>query len=167
MDGSATARSTSPWVNPLPGLVLSLGFAAAVALVFRVLWHPKPAFYAYNIPIAVPFAAFFLDRAGQRSRSGMMVDGAVLVLALLRVAAPPLPFASGHTLFAGYAALTGRGWVLRATAALVLLSVVYTKLFVTGGFWSMATGLALAAVLALVRRRLTATPGPLTAPGAG
>jgi hypothetical protein len=134
-------------------LLLSMAFAASVALAFRAAWHPGPSFYLYNVPIAVPFAAFFLDRWGHRSRPGLTVDAVVLVLALLRVAAPPLPFASGHVLFTAYATATAHRWPLRATAALALAHIIYMKLFVTGGFASMAAGLAAAAVAALLRRR--------------
>jgi hypothetical protein len=136
-------------------LLLSLAFAAAVALGFRAAWHPPASFYAYNVPIAAPFAAFFLDRWSHRARSGLAVDAAVLVLALLRVLAPPLPFASGHTLFAGYAAATAHGWALRVTAAIALAHVLYTKLFVTGGFASLAAGLAIAGTATWLRRHLT------------
>jgi hypothetical protein len=132
-----------------------MAFAGAAGLAFWAAWHPKASFYSYNIPVAVPFAAFFLDRFGHRHRSGLVVDAAVLVLALLRVAAPPLPFASGHALFAGYAAATAYGWVLRATAAVVMLHVIYVKLFVTGGFWSLLAGLVTAMLATVLRRHFT------------
>ncbi len=160
------ARIRAP--GPAVALALSLSFAAAVAIAFRVAWNPPAGFYAYNVPIAVPFAAFFLDRwssllrggahevaSARGQRQALAIDAAILILALLRVAAPPLPFASGHTLFAAYAAATSQSWVLRATAALVLAHVVYLKVFVTGGFWSMAAGLAIAAAATLLRRHLT------------
>jgi hypothetical protein len=133
-------------------LLLSLLFAAAVALAFRAAWHPRADFYIYNIPIAVPFAAFFLDRWAQPARRGLLVDAAVLTLALLRVVAPPLPFASGHVLFAAYATATAVGWVLRATAAIVLAHIIYMKLFVTGGWQSMVFGLLIAAAGTWLRR---------------
>jgi hypothetical protein len=140
-------------VPPALALILSLIFAGGVALAFRAAWHPARSFYEYNIPIAVVLAAFTLERLQARSR-GLVVDGAVVVLALLRVFAPPLPFASGHALFSGYAAATAQGWVLRVTAALVVLHVIYIKLFVTGGWASMVSGLVLAVAAAWLRHRI-------------
>jgi hypothetical protein len=139
-------------------LILSLVCAGGVALAFRAAWHPAPSFYEYNIPIAVPLAAFILERLQQTRSRGLVVDGAVLVLALLRVFAPPLPFASGHALFSAYAAATAQGWVLRVTAALVVLHVIYVKLFVTGGWTSMVSGLVLAVAAAWLRHRISRSP---------
>jgi hypothetical protein len=81
-------------------------FAGAVALSFAIAWHPRLSFYSYNVPIAVPFAAFVLERATAGRQDGIgpqLLDVAVLALALLRVVAPPLPYVSGHTLFATHA----------------------------------------------------------------
>jgi hypothetical protein len=163
-DGPPEDRPTRDraWPTPLSSLLLCVGFAAAAGFGFWQAWHPRADFYAYNLPIAVPFAAFFfdrrffLDRRSYPARRGLVVDAIVLSLALLRVAAPPLPFASGHALFAAYAAATANGWLLRGSAALVLAHVAYTKIFVTGGVWSLLIGLALAAAAALVQRGLGA-----------
>jgi hypothetical protein len=152
--------------RPATAVLLSLAFAAAVAMAFRAAWHPPPGFYVYNVPIAVPFAGFFLDRWSHRGRRGLAVDAAVLALALLRVAAPPLPYASGHTLFAAYAAATAHGWVLRATATIVLAHVIYLKLLVTGGLGSMVAGLVIAAAAARLRRHLNARGAASTPAGA-
>src|SRR5688572_1947353 len=121
-------------------LVGGLAFACAVAAFFIWRWHSPPSSLAYNVPIAVPFAILFLERLrgpGPHPVRGLLVDLAVLVLALLRVFAPPLPLVSGHALFSGYCALSARRWPLRMTASAVLVHVVYVKLFVSGGWESM------------------------------
>jgi hypothetical protein len=137
-------------------LVGGLAFAAAVFSFFKWQWHSPPISLAYNVPIAAPFAIFFLERLRRprpRPRE-LLVDLAVLALALLRVFAPPLPFVSGHALFSAYAGLSARRWPLRVTAFAVFLHVVYMKLFVTGGWLSMAGGFIMAVVAAAARRRL-------------
>ena len=63
----------------------------------------------------------------------------------------PLPFVSGHTLFATYAVLTARRWPLRALALLVLAEVAYVKVFASGDWRSMLAGLAVAGIAAAAR----------------
>jgi hypothetical protein len=140
--------------TPAATLAIALLTAAGTGLFFWRLWHPSARFYVYNLPIALPFAAFFLDRLTPRpppAPAAQAIDALVLFLALLRVFAPPLPYASGHALFTGYAALTARRWPLRATAALVLAQVAFMKVFVTGGVASLLAGLALASIAAALR----------------
>jgi hypothetical protein len=138
-------------------LIVALAGTAVITLGFWWAWHPRAFFYVYNVPIAAPFVAFLLERLGRpasRPRSALALDVAVVCLALLRVVAPPLPYASGHTLFTAYAAATARRWPLRVLAAAVLVQVAYLKLFVTGGGASLLAGLGLAAAAALVAARL-------------
>jgi len=73
------------------------------------------------------------------------------VLALLRVFVPPWPFISGHALFSVYAALTARGWALRAVALIVLTQVVYGKLFMSGGWQSLLGGVGAAILFSGLR----------------
>jgi hypothetical protein len=159
-------------LRPLPNLLastpvtLAVAFAAAIALgfFFHLSWRSSAVSLAYNVPIAVPFVMFFFDRLSpQVSRPrALMLDAAVIVLGLLRVFAPPLPFMSGHALFVGYAALSARRWPLRITAFAVAAQVVYFKLFVMGGWLSMVAGFATAAAAAHLhaRLRLTKLPTP-------
>lgn len=133
-------------------------FTCAVGIFFWKVWNADAASLIYNVPIAMPFAAFFFDRIFPRltpraAASG--IDALVIGLALLRVFAPPLPFVSGHTLFATYACHSARRWPLRITALAVLAQVIYIKLFVAGGWVSMMGGLLVGAVAALVRQRLS------------
>jgi hypothetical protein len=154
-----TSRIPRLLASPPATLVISALFAGSVALYFARVWHAGPLSLWYNVPIAAPFAAFFLDRLLPRPsgrRASAVVDVAVLALALLRVFAPPLPWASGHALFLSYAALTARRWPARIIAGAVLLQVSYMKLFVTGGVVSLIAGLVLGAVAWLAHRRLLA-----------
>jgi hypothetical protein len=159
-DGMRASRSG--WRESLTtgaaALAMACLAAVAVALAFRLAWRPKLAFYTYNVPIAVPFAAFFLERLSpaQRTRGRLLaVDAVVVALALARVFAPPLPFASGHVLFCAYAAATAWAWPLRLTATLALVHILYVKLAVWGDLKTPLIALALAAVAATVRRRLS------------
>ncbi len=160
---------TSPrpwWARPAVALSLALASAAAVAAGFRFAWAPPWAFYAYNVPIAVPFAAFFLDRAAAREgRRARALDALVLALALARVVVPPLPFVSGHALFCAYATLTAHERVLRWSAAIVLAQVAYTKLFLSGGWRSAAAGALVAAAAAWLRARWGRAAGAAPASG--
>ena len=126
-----------------------------VGLFFWKAWGASAESLIYNVPIAAPFVVFFLDRLfpDRAPRSTLVIDALVVGLALLRVVIPPLPFASGHTLFASYAALAARRWPLRLLAAAVLAQVIYMKLFVTGGAGSMLAGLAAGAGFAALQRR--------------
>jgi hypothetical protein len=138
-------------------LSISLLAAAAVAVGFGRAWHPSFDFYFYNVPIAVPFAAFFFDRllpSREPRFAPLAIDAAVLALSLARVFIPPFPFVSGHTLFTAYAAGTARRWPLLLTAAAVLLQVIYAKTVLGGGWQSMMGGLVVAAAFVMVRRRI-------------
>jgi len=139
-------------------LLGGLAFAGAVATFFRWQWHSPASSLAYNVPIAVPFALFFLERLRRpRLARELLVDVVVVLLALLRVFAPPLPFVSGHALFTAYCALSARRWPLRVTAFAVLVHVVYIKLFVAGGGVSMLGGIALGLAAAALRRKLASS----------
>ena len=121
-------RRAFPEVHPLLGAGLALGLAGAFGLFATLRWQVQPHLLAYDLPIALPFAAFFLDRACNRWPRLSLVDGMVLALAIARVVIPPFPFASGHVLFTSYAAMTARGWVLRWSALVVLVVSLTYKL---------------------------------------
>ena len=58
-----------------------------------------------------------------------LIDLVVIALSLIR-ALVPLPLVSGHALFLSYALLTVPSVVVRTSAALVLLEVIYLKIFI-------------------------------------
>jgi hypothetical protein len=109
----------------------------------------------YFVPIGIPFVAFLFDRAersGSVSTAAWAVDLVVLIPALLR-AFVRLPLVSGHALFLTYCLLTTRSNVARLTAILVLLQVVYLKIFVTHDT-ALFGGVVVGCLAAFVYRRL-------------
>jgi hypothetical protein len=140
--------------GPLPTLVVAFLFAGLAATFVRIAWNPPISSYLDYAPIVAVFAAFLWDRLLPRwsgNARPAICDAAVVALALMRVFIPPLPFVSGHTLLATYAALTARRWPLRAIALVVLAQVVYMKVFASGGWRSMVGGLAVAGIAAAIR----------------
>ncbi|MDX2024482.1 MAG: hypothetical protein SF187_29850 [Deltaproteobacteria bacterium] len=139
----------------MPTFAATLLFAAAVATALRISWNPGLQSYVEYVPISGLFAAFVLERIVVYDRrlglTTVVCDVLVIVLALMRVLVPPLPFVSGHSLFSAYAFTTPCRWHLRAVALVVLAQVAYVKLVLTGGMVSMVLGFAAAALLAFVR----------------
>lgn len=130
-------------------------FAAVVAIALRLAWDPPVRTYIEYVPIGAVFAGLVWDRlfpSWSGDARAAFCDAAVIGLAMMRVVVPPLPFASGHMLLAAYAAITARHTPLRAIALLVLVEVMYDKLFVTGGATSMIVALIVAASIAALRR---------------
>ena len=138
---------------PLATFVASAIFGGVVAWTLYAAWNPPIGTYLDYVPISAVFAAFSGDRCVPTPRYGrlLLCDSIAVIFALMRVFVPPLPFVSGHALFAGYSALTAGRWPLRLLAVAVLLHVIYVKVFVSGGLVSMLGGLAVAAVLAIAR----------------
>jgi hypothetical protein len=145
----------SAWYDWRVSLLICAAFTAALGVWFWFAWHPPPSFYVYNLPLAPPFAAFLLERLAVRRWRSLLVDGVVVALALARVFAPPFPFVSGHVLFTGFAALTARTWLLRATAFTALGASLAYKLFRWGDWKTPLGALVVAVVAAAVARRLS------------
>jgi hypothetical protein len=104
----------------------------------------------------VPFAAYTADRLRSRSRLRIIhwaLDLAVLALSVLRAFKPWPPFISGHALFLTYVLVTARGWVARIAAAVILLEVIYLKIFAWRD-WTLFGGIAAGLVFGLVFRRI-------------
>ncbi len=60
-------------------LVVSPLFALGVAAFFRLMWDPPVSAYGYNVPIAVPMAAFLLERSNRgASWRSPLLDGVVI-----------------------------------------------------------------------------------------
>lgn len=110
--------------------LIAIAFTALLAAA-AYLHGSSPTFALYNLPIAIPFALFLLERwtfhRTSRSARRIALDLAVLALALTR-AFYPGPFVSGHLLFLTHAALTGQTPSTRVSATLVLLEVLFMKL---------------------------------------
>ena len=157
----------SRMVRPFTIFVVAGLFAGVTAAALRIAWNPSIESYVQYVPIAAVFGAFLCDRvlSGWSGHARPAIcDAVVVVLALMRVFVPPLPFVSGHTLFATYAALTAGRWPLLAIALLVLAEVVYTKVFASGGWQSMLGGLLVAGCAAAIRRPLNRKSAPCRSP---
>lgn len=106
----------------------------------------------YVVPIIVPFVCFLFERAEhwrKASRTKVICDVIIVALAIGRVVAN-VPLVSGHTLFLSYAILTTRSRVVLATAAVVLLQVVYLKYFIWHDFITSTTGIVLGSFAAFL-----------------
>jgi hypothetical protein len=84
----------------------------------------------------------------------LVIDLAIVVVALAR-AAGFIPLVSGHVLFLTYALVTGNSWVVRVPAALVLIHVLYLKIFLWHDLLSLGGGLCLACLAAVACRRVS------------
>ena len=120
--------------HPVTIILTSIAAAGIFALITTLLFHGELRWFLlyYFTPIGIPFVAFLFDRAEQRtliSTAGWTVDLIVLIPALMR-AFVLIPFISGHALFLAYCLLTSRSKVAQITAFLVLMQVVYLKIFV-------------------------------------
>ena len=112
--------------------------------------------FFYVVPIIVPFVAFLLDRA-EHWREAKTIRAAIDLLiigtAMGRMLGP-VPFVSGHTLFLTYALLSSRSHVVKISAAVVLLQVMYLKYVVWHDWTTSTSGIVLGAIAAYVANRL-------------
>ena len=161
--GMSPARA---WALALGGVVLTwLGI---------LLFTPRDewlGYIVYDVPIAVPFVFFLLERRAawaqeRRGRHGL--DGAVLATALFRPLSlalwqmPLPPFVSGHALFLTYALGTARSSTLRWSALLVWLQVLVMKI-VWWGDLSFLGGLVVGVACSVVWHRWQGSPGDVRA----
>jgi hypothetical protein len=110
--------------------------------------------YIYVLPIIVPFVAFLFDRARMLRDSSLLqgiLETLVVGVSILRMLGY-IPLISGHALFLSYAIVGPGSRLTRITAALVMLQVIYLKLFVWHDFITPVTGIVLGVLVALVVR---------------
>ncbi len=111
-------------------LLATLCFCFATIL----LSHGKRDVYSlyYVAPIGIPFIAFLFDRAERWNEFNfvMLITEIITVGLSLARAKAAIPFLSGHALFLTYAILTSKSLVARIAATLVMIQVLYLKLFV-------------------------------------
>jgi hypothetical protein len=143
--------------HPLTVLVISMMAAAIFALLVSLLFEGDLRWFLlyYFTPIGIPFVAFLFDRAEQyalTSTAAWGVDVVVLIPALTR-AFIPIPFISGHALFLTYCLFTSKSKVARISAVLVLLQVIYLKIFVTHD-QALFGGVVLGCLAAFYYRRI-------------
>jgi len=121
--------------HPVTILLVSITAAAIFAALVTLLFDGEFRWFLlyYFTPIGIPFVAFLFDRAEQNSLDSKIasaLDLVVLIFSLIR-AFIRIPLVSGHALFLVYCLLTARSKVARITAVLVLVQVIYLKIFVT------------------------------------
>ena len=144
--------------HPVTVLLTSL-VAAAIFAFFVILFFDgdfRWFLLYYFTPIGVPFVAFLFDRAERHlltSKALWVLDLAVVIFALIR-AFIRIPFISGHAIFLVYCLLTARSNVVRLTAALVLVQVIYLKIFVTHDT-ALFGGLLAGCFAALIYQRIS------------
>jgi hypothetical protein len=113
--------------------------------------------FFYVLPIIVPFVAFVFDRARHFPHAPLIelaIDSAVVVTAMMRVIGD-VPFVSGHALFLTYAIVRPGTRLTRITAAIVMIQVIYLKLFVWHDVVTPLTGIVLGLLAAFLVRRFT------------
>jgi len=143
-----------------PLSVLTFALLGVVSYVFWMRWRIPAGdlsnHFMYVLPIIVPFVAFLFSRAQRFSRSSWLelgIDALVVVTAIMRMVGD-VPFVSGHALFLAYAMARPGSRLTYITAGLVMLQVVYLKIFVWHDLISPTLGVALGLAAALVVRRL-------------
>jgi len=143
--------------HPVTILLVSITAAAIFALLVTLLFDGEFRWFLlyYFTPIGIPFVAFLFDRAEQNSLDSKIasaLDLVVLIFALIR-AFVRIPLVSGHALFLVYCLLTARSKVARITAVLVLVQVIYLKIFVTHDT-ALFGGVIVGCLAALLYRRV-------------
>lgn len=123
--------------------------------------------FIYVLPIIVPFVAFLLDRGAQVRTAGWqesVIDFIVVAVSILR-ALGVIPLISGHALFLTYAIVRPGSWLTKVTALLVMVQVLYLKIFIWDDQVTPFTGIAAGLMAALLVRGLGArmNPRPLQA----
>lgn len=159
--GQAISQAGRVVFQPMVGFVVLLGGAVGLAVmkILQAGGFDRSYYVYYYIPMLAPFAAYAADRFRQRGRLRVFhwgLDVAVLALSVVRAFRPWPPFISGHALFLTYVLMTARGWTARLAAGVVMLEVIYLKLFA----WHDATlfgGMAAGLVCGYLFRRIKET----------
>jgi hypothetical protein len=143
--------------QPLSILLISITAASVYFLYATWRFSDDKIFnqYYYVVPIVVPFTIFLLDRAERihrRKLAQMLIDSAVVIMAMWRVIGD-VPYVSGHTLFLTYCILTVSSLGGRITAIIVLIEVIYLKLFVWNDWITSLVGIVLGIIAALIEKR--------------
>ena len=123
--------------------------------------------FIYVLPIIVPFVAFLFDRGAQVRTAGWqesVIDFIVVAVSILR-ALGVIPLISGHALFLTYAIVRPGSRLTKVTALLVMVQVLYLKIFIWDDQVTPFTGIAAGLTAALLVRGLGArmNPRPLQA----
>jgi hypothetical protein len=157
-------RRSELFFHPLSVSIFSLACVLSYAAWIR--WRfpggDLRLHYIYVLPIIIPFVAFLFDRARIIREISLLqgiLETLVVGVSMLRMFGY-IPLISGHALFLSYAIVSPGSRLTRITAALVLLQVIYLKLFVWHDFITPLTGIFLGLLAALVVRRFGFASSP-------
>jgi hypothetical protein len=142
--------------HPLGILGVSLGAGALFALyvISRTDGFVRSWLIWYFMPVGVVFVSFILERLkelGHTSVQGLILDLIVVLLSIAR-AVTSIPFYSGHALFLSYALLSARLRVVKLLALVVLLQVMYLKLFRWDDWVTLICGLLVGSLAGYYRK---------------
>ena len=146
--------------HPLFVLICAAGAMAmyAATMKWRFAGGDLRGHFMYVLPIIVPFVAFLFDRATQLRTAGWpewVIDFTVIAASILR-ALGVIPLISGHALFLTYAIARPGSRLTKITALMVMLQVLYLKIFVWDDQVTPFTGIAAGLTAALIVRGLGA-----------
>jgi hypothetical protein len=140
--------------HPLLILLISI-IAASLYFVYATLRFSGDKLltqYYYVVPIVIPFTIFVFNRVErfrQRKFIQHLIDSAVVLTAMWRVIGD-IPYISGHTLFLTYCILTVSSLLGRITAIIVIIEVLYLKLFVWNDWITSSVGIILGIIAAII-----------------
>jgi hypothetical protein len=158
---SGAIRQRSFFFKPIVVLFFSFAGASLYALYMLRSAGFKPSVFNFSgsffyvVPIIVPFVAFLFDRAEHLAQSRVIkhiIDILVVAAAIGRVVAN-LPFISGHTLFLTYALFCSRSRLVKISAAVVMLQVLYLKYIVWHDWVTSTSGIVFGLLAAYIANR--------------
>ena len=130
--------------------------AYAAVTQWRLPGRDLRTHFIYVLPIIVPCVAFLFDRGAQLRTAGWpewAIDLVVITTSILR-ALGAIPLISGHALFLTYAIARPGSRLTKVTALMVMVQVLYMKIFVWHDSVTPFTGIAAGLTAALMVRGL-------------
>jgi hypothetical protein len=121
----------NPWMQVSISLVLTVIFGIVASNLKEFNGAGRFILIAYHLPIGFAFSMFVLTETTNFKRERLVRHAVTLLVtaaSLLR-AFIEVPFYSGHAFFVTYMILVTESHAARIVAALVLLDVVYVKVF--------------------------------------
>ncbi len=120
-----------PWVQIGVSLILTMLFGIAASFIRNFNGAGRVILLAYHLPIGFVFSMFILTEAANfrkeqsaRHFTSILVTGLSVLRVLVEV-----PFYSGHAFFITYMLLVTGSSTARIVAVLVLLDVIYFKVW--------------------------------------
>jgi hypothetical protein len=151
------------WQNFIfqPGLILSFSLIAAslyaLFATFKFSGDKLVNQYYYVTPIIIPFVVFLFERLKNFRQALIiqkLIDAIVIVIAMWRVIGD-VPYISGHALFLTYAILKGYSLLGRISATIVMIEVIYLKIFIWNDWLSLIGGILLGTIAFLMAKRFS------------